>query len=109
MLFDMPVMNKINKAGSWLQTERKRRNWSQRHLAIKVGLTNTAVSDAEKGIATPRTWVMLAAFFEAPFDKILEWAEVQKDENIQKVLDAWDKAGPEERDTIMLIIRFLKL
>lgn len=98
-----------NKAGSWLVGERKRRNWSQRRLAIKAGLTNTAISDAEKGIASPRTWVLLAAFFDAPFDKVLEWAEIEMDENIQKILDDWRKMEPEERDLFMRIIRFLKL
>lgn len=102
-------MNRVNKAAEWLTGERKKRNWSQRRLGVKTGLTNTAISDAEKGIASPRTWVLLAAFFDTPFDKVLEWAEIEMDENIQKILDDWAKMDPEERDLFMRIIRFLKL
>ena len=65
-----------NKASAWLVAMRSTRHLSQRKLASRVGLTNTAVSDAERGYASAETWAKLAEFFGWSSDVVLWFAGV---------------------------------
>lgn len=66
-----------NKAAKWLYLVRSASNLSQRRLALRTGITNTAISNAEaKGYASAETWAQLAIFFKFSTDAILWLAGV---------------------------------
>jgi transcriptional regulator with XRE-family HTH domain len=93
-----------NKASAWLYVMRNSRNLSQRKLAGRVGLTYTAISDAEsKAYASAETWAKLAVFFRMSTDAILWLAGViqlslpPKDEIIARINRDLDEMDPETR------------
>src|SRR5690349_11678365 len=63
-------------ASAWLYVMRNSRNLSQRKLANRVGVTYTAISEAEsKAYASAETWARLAVFFRISTDAILWLAD----------------------------------
>jgi transcriptional regulator with XRE-family HTH domain len=93
-----------NRASAWLYVMRNSRNLSQRKLASRVGLTYTAISDAEsKSYASAETWARLAVFFRMSTDAILWLAEIislavpPKEEIIARIERDLDEMDPETR------------
>lgn len=60
-----------NKASEFLIIMREARNLSQRSLASRVNLANTAISQAENGNASEGTWIKLAEYFKMSADSLL--------------------------------------
>ena len=90
---------------------RSAKNLSQRKLAGRVGLTNTAVSDAEsKGYASAETWARLAVFFKLSTDAVLwlagiiELAAPPKREIIDRIERDLDEMPPETREKAIRLI-----
>lgn len=103
-----------NKASAWLFVMRSAKNLSQRKLATRVGLTNTAISDAEqKGYASAETWAKLAVFFRVSTDAILWLAKVieppmpPKRELIARIERDLDEMTPEAREKAEELIRWI--
>lgn len=93
-----------NKASAWLYIMRTARNLSQRKLASKIGLSNTAISDAESdGYASAETWAKLAVYFKTSTDAVLWLAGVvdliapPKNEIIDRIERIMDEMEPETR------------
>lgn len=93
-----------NKASTWLAVMREARNLSQRKLASRVGLTNTAISQAENGNASPDTWIKLAEYFKMSSDSILWLAGLftpinsPKNEIIERINRIIDEMDPPTRE-----------
>jgi transcriptional regulator with XRE-family HTH domain len=102
-----------NKASAWLVQQRTSRRMSQRELGRRVGLSNTLISDAEKGVATASTWKTLAEYFKMPAEYVLRlagWmgdAIPDKDELILQIESDLQQMDPETRETAARIIRSL--
>ncbi len=103
---------KHNKASAWLYIMRSAKNLSQRKLAIKVGITNTAISKAEsEGYASAETWAKLAVYFKISTDAILWLAGVvemvapPKRELISRIEQAMSEMDPETRETAEQFIK----
>jgi transcriptional regulator with XRE-family HTH domain len=101
-----------NKAAQWLYIMRSVRSLSQRRLAARIGLSNTAISDAEqKGYASAETWAKLAVYFGTSTDAVLWLAGVvhlvapPKDEIIRRIERIMDEMEPEARDKAAALIR----
>ena len=90
---------------AWIRNERESRGWSQRRLANEVGLTNTTISEAEKGKASRETLFILAAYFKK-LDKVLTWA---KDETTKQLLKDWNEMNGDEQERTLSFIRLLRL
>jgi transcriptional regulator with XRE-family HTH domain len=104
-----------NKASAWLLIMRSARNLSQRKLAIKVGLSNTAVSDAEtSGYASAETWAKLAVYFRTSTDAVLWLAGVikpivpPKAEIIARIERIMEEMEPEIREKAEQLIEWIK-
>lgn len=104
-----------NKASVWLQIMRSARSLSQRRLAARVGLSNTAVSDAEqKGYASAETWARLAVYFNASTDAILWLAGVielvapPKNEIVDRIERIKDEMEPELKVKAEQLINWIK-
>ena|SRR5689334_19985316 len=100
------------RASAWLYLMRSSTNLSQRKLANKVGLTNTAVSNAEqKGYASAETWARLAVYFKFSTDAILWLAGViemtapPKREIISRLEQVMTEMEPETRDAAEKFIK----
>lgn len=108
-----------NLASGWLTTLREWKGISQRRLANEINrsfkvdmVSNTTISEAEKGNASPKTWILIAQFFRWPIDVVL-WAAGElynlapsKDELIEKIQENLDELPP---DVAKKVIRALKL
>lgn len=101
-----------NKASAWLFIMRSVRSLSQRKLAGKVGLSNTAVSDAEqKGYASAETWAKLAVYFRFSTDAILWLAGVislvapPKAEIVDRIERIMDEMEPDTRERAEKLIK----
>lgn len=102
-----------HKAAAWLVVMREARNLSQRKLASRVGLANTAISQAENGIASEGTWVKLAEYFRMSADAVL-WMAGQfqppvppKDEivsRIERILDEMEPATRKKAEQLIKLI-----
>lgn len=95
----------LNKASTWLLIMRSARNLSQRKLAAKADLTNTAVSEAErKGYASAETWARLAVFFKTSTDAVLWLAGIihlqapPKTEIIARIQNELSELDPDVRE-----------
>jgi transcriptional regulator with XRE-family HTH domain len=104
-----------NKASAWLLIMRSARNLSQRKLATKVGLSNTAVSEAEStGYASAETWAKLAVYFRTSTDAVLWLAGVidpivpPKGEIIARIEKLLDEMEPELREKAEKLIGWIK-
>lgn len=93
-----------NKASTWLFIMRSAKNLSQRKLAIKADLTNTAVSEAErKGYASAETWARLAVYFKMSTDAVLWLAGVidlaapPKREIVSRIEQEMNEMDPDTR------------
>lgn len=67
-------MRKIHMSlGQRLKAERERRNWSQKFVAEKVGITNTVLSNYERNYRDPDTETLrkLADLYEVSVDYLL--------------------------------------
>lgn len=94
-----------NQVATWIKSEREARGWSQRRLANEVGLTNTTISEAEKGKVSRETLLVLAAHFKK-LDKARAWA---KDETTKQLLKDWDAMTEQEQERTLNFIRLLRL
>ncbi len=65
--------------GSAVAHARRRRNWSQRKLAMITGLSRSFINDIERGRSTGtlRTWITLARALELSLDEIFLQAEIR--------------------------------
>lgn len=92
-----------HKASAFLVVMREARNLSQRALASRVKLTNTAISQAESGNASAETWVKIAEYFKISADAILWMAELftplvpPKEEIVNRIERLMDEMEPETR------------
>ncbi|GKU82694.1 helix-turn-helix domain-containing protein [Niallia sp. NCCP-28] len=59
--------------GSRLKNEREKRNWSQLHVAKKVGITNAVLSNYERDVRDPDTNTLkkLADLYDATTDYLI--------------------------------------
>lgn len=101
-----------NLASAWLYVMRNSRNLSQRKLAGRVGMTYTAISDAEqRGYASAKTWAQLAVYFRVSTDAILWLADViklaapPKSEIVARIERDLDEMEPEVREKAEDLIR----
>jgi len=91
---------------------RSAKNLSQRKLAIKTGITNTAVSKAESdGYASAETWARLAVFFKMSTDAVLwlagviELAAPPKREIISRIEQVMEEMDAEGKETAEKFIK----
>ena len=63
----------VMKLGLRLKNEREKRNWSQKYVADKVGITNAVLSNYERDIRDPDTETLrkLSDLFEVSVDYLL--------------------------------------
>jgi transcriptional regulator with XRE-family HTH domain len=99
----MVASNGIGKAVKWLIDQRTRRGLSQRELAIELSrmgeiISNTTISEAEKGVASPVTWIRLAVYFDAPVSLVLGWAGVipSKSGKLERIIEKLGRLSPEQ-------------
>lgn len=59
--------------GERLKMEREKRNWSQKYVAEKIGITNTVLSNYERDYRDPDTETLrkLAELYDVPTDYLL--------------------------------------
>ena len=104
-----------NLASIWLSTLREWKGMSMSELAFElrrrvendVKVSSTTISEAEKGYASPKTWILLAQFFQWPIDFVL-WAAGElgnmapsKDELIEKIEDNLNELPPDVRKKLV--------
>ena len=89
----------------WLDSEMKRRGWSQRELGRRAGISQTTVSLVIAGVrvATPEFCLVVARAFEMPGDDVLRRAG-----HLPAPLDPEDLA-PEVRFRLQEVARKLTL
>lgn len=103
-------MPEENKASAWLIAMRSTKHLSQRKLALRSGITNTAISDAERGYASAETWARLAEYFEWSTDVVLWFAGVlsrlapPKDEIISRIERDLNRMSDEGREAALQLI-----
>lgn len=103
----------VNKAALWLKEKREGRNLSFRELGEKVGLSHGTIANAEDGVATEKTWIMLAEFFKEDPQLVLFWAKkvdespVPVDEWAEKIYRRLERLPPELRDIAEAMIDVL--
>jgi transcriptional regulator with XRE-family HTH domain len=103
-----------NKASVWLVVMREARNLSQRKLASRVNLANTAISQAENGNASADTWIKLAEYFKVSADAVLWMAGLftpiapPKDEIINRLERIIDEMEPETRKKAEQLIKLIR-
>jgi transcriptional regulator with XRE-family HTH domain len=100
---DMPSNEEVNQVSAWIKHERESRGWSQRKLANEVGLTNTAISAAEKGTVSIKTWILLAHCFNKPLGEVMP-----KDKRTDRAVQEWDQIPAEERERAVNVIRLFR-
>jgi transcriptional regulator with XRE-family HTH domain len=102
-----------NKASAWLVQQRTARHLSQRELARQLKVSNTLISDAEKGVATHETWRILARYFRMPAEYVLRLAGFlgdalpDKDELILQIESDLQQMDRGTREQAARIIRSL--
>ena len=81
-----------------VKNRRKGKKWTQKELALKIGVTKNTISDIESGqnFASEKTLVSLAMAFETQVYELLKPDDIYPD----KAIDVLKKIGEEVREAV---------
>lgn len=98
--------------GKNLKRERERRNWSQKYVADKLGITNTVLSNYERDYRDPDTEMLkkLAELYEITSDQLLDIEKGKNNlsESKMNAIKAIKEMPDDEADYFYGILKRLK-